>query len=116
MDFFERLVSTLEYQGKNQKELALYLQCTASTVNSWIKRKSMPAADTALRVSNFLNVSLEYLLTGKERTPELRNEEEKEIIQKFRAISDHDKNMVKTVLDTAYLHSLQGNKNARETL
>ncbi|WP_147612305.1 helix-turn-helix transcriptional regulator [Treponema pectinovorum] len=64
MTFSERVLEELEYKGSNQKELADFLKVRPSTVNAWIIRNSMPAVDVAYKVAKYLNVSLEYLLTG----------------------------------------------------
>ncbi len=58
------VVSELEYQGKPRKWLAEEVGIDVSTIGTGIRRKSMPQADIALRISKALNVSLEYLLSG----------------------------------------------------
>lgn len=63
--FAKRVISELEYQGKSQKELADFLGTKSSTVRSWITRDSVPAADVAQKVADYLNVPLRYLLTGE---------------------------------------------------
>lgn len=63
--FSDRLLDELTYYGYSQADLARHLGVRQSTVQTWIQRGSIPAADTALRIADFLNVSLEYLVTGK---------------------------------------------------
>ncbi len=71
MAFIKNVVEELEFQGKTQSQLAEYLGVNKAAISMWIKRDSIPAADTAYKVAQFLGVSLEYLLTGrKESAPE----------------------------------------------
>lgn len=71
-EFAKRLFDELDFQNKTQKQLADFLGTKSSTVHGWSIRDSIPAADTAYKVAQFLGVSLEYLLTGqkKEEAPE----------------------------------------------
>ena len=62
MNFWEKVDSELKYLGKTRKELASYVEIDVANISFGIKRNSIPYADTALKVANFLGVSLEYLL------------------------------------------------------
>ena len=66
MGFWQNVESELQYQGISRKELALNAKISYSGIGLGLERDSMPGADTALRVSKVLNVSIEYLLTGNE--------------------------------------------------
>lgn len=62
MSFWKNVDSELSYLGKTRKELATEIGFDVTNISFGIKRNSVPAADTALKVSKFLGVSLEYLL------------------------------------------------------
>lgn len=51
--------------GKS-KELARYLGIDESTVTGW-KKGSYPSSKYVIGISQFLNVSIDWLLTGKEK-------------------------------------------------
>ena len=87
--FSERLLEELNYVGYSQADLARFLRVRQSTVQTWIQRGSIPAADTALKIADFLNVSLEYLVTGK------KDESKKSKIE----LSDFEKNLLKESAD-----------------
>lgn len=87
--FSERLLEELNYVGYSQADLARFLGVRQSTVQTWIQRGSIPAADTALRIADFLNVSLEYLVTGK------KDESKKSKIE----LSDFEKNLLREAAD-----------------
>lgn len=67
--FAETLLSELERKNLTQKQLADFLETKSSTIHSWIMRDTIPSADVALKVAKFLNVSVEYLIDGKENKP-----------------------------------------------
>lgn len=75
MSFMSNVVSELKYQGKTQSALAEFLGLKKGTITAWIARDSVPAADVALRVADFLGVPLSYLVTGEraEAAPTLRD-------------------------------------------
>lgn len=107
--FAERFLYELDCKGCTFKEIADFLGIGASTVKSWVYKGSIPAADTALKVARFLNVSLEYLITGEEREPRKEStihdfvtDEEYNYLYKYRALPNHDKIMMKKIIDAAY--------------
>lgn len=65
MSFVNNVLSELNYQGKSQSDLANSIGLKKSTISMWITRDSVPAADVAQRVADFLGVPLRYLLTGE---------------------------------------------------
>ncbi|WP_147612304.1 helix-turn-helix domain-containing protein [Treponema pectinovorum] len=65
MTFSERLFEELEKQGKKKIDLANFLGVNKSIVSAWDVRNSTPAVDVAYKVAQFLGVSVEYLVTGK---------------------------------------------------
>jgi len=50
---------------KTQKELARLLGVAQATVSDWINGEKLPSMDTAIKISNKLGCSTEWLLTGK---------------------------------------------------
>lgn len=65
MSFVNNVLSELSYQGKSQSDLADSIGIKKSTISMWITRDSVPAADVAQKVADYLNVPLRYLLTGE---------------------------------------------------
>lgn len=72
MNFWNRVIEELKYQGKTRKWLAAAAKLDASTIGTGVKRDSIPNADMAWRISKVLNVPIEYLLYGK--TENLKSE------------------------------------------
>lgn len=91
MTFVERVLNELEYQGKTKSELADYCGLTRSAFSMWITRNSIPAADTALKVARFLNVSVEYLIDGVEKDQSAADKCVLQIIELLKNFNPADK-------------------------
>ena len=102
MNFWKKVDSELIYLGKTRKELANAIGFDAANISFGIKRNSIPAADTALKVSRFLGVSLDYLLDmceeENQNSKNLLNSKISEIENKLRRFSDSDLNAVLTMV------------------
>ncbi len=95
MGFWKKVDEELDYLGKSRKELASAIGFDVTNISFGIKRNSIPAADTALKIAQFLGVSLEYLLdfqTVPKNSTE--NSQIKEIENKIRRFSQNDLNVV----------------------
>ena len=64
MNFWETVDSELKYQNKERKDLANAAGFDVSNIGKGIKNGGVPLADTAVRIAQFLNVSVEYLVSG----------------------------------------------------
>lgn len=74
MTFFERVNEELEFQEKTKSDLARFLGVAPTTVQSWQSRGNYPPVDVALKIANFLNTSVEYLVTGENPTHRKQSE------------------------------------------
>ena len=100
MNFWKKVDSELTYLGKTRKELANAIGFDAANISFGIKRNSIPAADTALKVSRFLGVSLDYLLDmTDENSQETQNPQILEIENKLRRFSQNDLNAILTLIN-----------------
>lgn len=84
-DFLKRVLEELDFLNASKADIARFLNVRKSTVYSWFERDTIPAADTALKIADFLNVSLEYLVTGE------KDESKKSKTE----LSDFEKNLLK---------------------
>ena len=67
MEIIERISELLAERDKTAIELCKILDIQASTMSTWKARKKDPPARYMPAIANYLCVSLDYLLTGKER-------------------------------------------------
>ncbi len=99
--FAETLLYELERKGITQKQLADFLETKSSTIHSWIVRDTIPAADVALKVAKFLNVSVEYLIDGAiDESP--GDFYIKKIIESLKNFSPADKEKITHIADLFY--------------
>lgn len=100
MNFWKKVDSELSYLGKTRKELATAVGFDVTNISFGIKRNSIPAADTALKVARFLGVSLDYLLDMSESTTQKSiNPQISEIENRLRRFSQNDLNAISTVVN-----------------
>ncbi len=67
MEIIERISELLAERDKTAIELCNILNIQTSTMSTWKARKKDPPARYMPAIANYLCVSLDYLLTGKER-------------------------------------------------
>jgi len=72
----------------SQKDLADIAGVTPPSVFEWKNEGTMPRADTAIKIADFFNVSVKWLITGE--SDDITNEE-KELIFLFKQLDQNDK-------------------------
>lgn len=84
MEIIERIYKLLDEKDKRAYELCQKLDIRTSTMSTWKARTSDPPAKYMKTISDFLGVSLDYLLTGQE-APVRKNttSEEDELLELF---------------------------------
>lgn len=69
MDFRERLFELRRQAGLSQEELANLLGLTRQAVQKWEAGTSRPDMDNLVSLADYFQVSLDFLITGKEPSP-----------------------------------------------
>jgi transcriptional regulator with XRE-family HTH domain len=96
MDIGCRIKELRKKRGLNQPELGKIVNLTGSTISAIEIGKNNPTPDAIIRLCNFFEVSADYLLTGKEGTNDI-SEEEREILSVIR----DDKAMRNAMMEVA---------------
>ena len=66
-DFYARIDELLKERKLTQKDLCQGIGLASNQIyTNWKSRDSMPAADVAFKIAQYLNTTVEYLLTGSE--------------------------------------------------
>ena len=68
-EFWKHVDEELEYNGMNRKTLSREVGFSLGNVGKGIKLGSSPSADTAVKIASVLGVSVEYLVTGENKSP-----------------------------------------------
>jgi transcriptional regulator with XRE-family HTH domain len=101
MGFKENLKTELSYQDMLVKELAAKAGISKKTLDNYLNvRGYMPSADIAVKISQVLGVSVEYLVTGGEISqpkssfrPEILD-----LIQNFKQLNEDDRKLVAAII------------------
>ena len=103
MDFWKRVEEELEFQGKSKKELAILTDIKEQTLHKAFERGSTPSAETALKIAKALNVSIEFLITGKEPSESSENQrldpQIKQLITKLNHFTPKQKKVIFDMAD-----------------
>ena len=90
-------------KGVSQQYLAGILGISQQSVNKYENHNVEPDIATLISMSEFFGVSVDYLI-GRVDNPELSensfSQTEKEIVLKYRTLSDSEKVCVDTLIDT----------------
>lgn len=101
MGFRENLKDELKYQDIRVKELADMTGISKHTLDHYLTEKgSQPQAELAVKIAMALNVSVEFLVMGKDTaTPKHLKPEVLALMNKLNTLSNEDFNLVKSIVD-----------------
>lgn len=92
-------------QNLSMKELGALIGVSESTISLYENGKRQPDYDTLIKISNYFNVSLDYLL-GQNRdlvdTKDTLSLDEKQLIKKYRLLDTYGQKAVNHMLDIEY--------------
>lgn len=94
--FWDNVRSELSYQGKTQIELAKYCGLSVGTLRNKMNLQVLPTFEVAIKIGEFLKVSLEQLLNGIEYSG--LSDEELALIIRFRNLSQSNKRLIKELI------------------
>ena len=67
LDFWRNVKDKLEYEMITQKDLAEKIKISYNTLQSWITKDRLPDAEQAVKIAEYLNTTVEYLVTGNQK-------------------------------------------------
>ena len=79
MEFVERIDDLLKEKNLKRAALCDAIGLTHSAITDWKKRGTIPAGDVCVKIARYLDVDVEYLITGvhKDTNEEKENGEDK---------------------------------------
>ena len=93
----ERIDKLLKERNENRNILAPAVGIRPQTISGWSTRGTIPAADTALNIANYFGVSVEWLLTGRERDG--LSAEERRLVDMWRELDARDRQDVLGIVE-----------------
>jgi DNA-binding XRE family transcriptional regulator len=97
MDFWMRLKNKIKACNTTQEWVAGEINVPFSTFRKWFVRKTYPDAEQCVKIARLLNVTVEYLVSGKDEF--VLYGTEKLVINQFRKLGEHDKENILIILD-----------------
>ena len=102
MSFRENLREAIDFSGLGQKELAYKANISLRNIENYIRENaSVPAADKAVQIAQALDVTVEYLVTGKNLLVESVSSIDPEIKKFILSIKKLPKNKQQIVIQNA---------------
>lgn len=106
MPFGERLKEARLRKGYTQTQLAKKLNIAGSTVTGYEKNNSEPSMLMISKIIDTLGVDANFLLQDEANQKNFENtatpEEFEKIIKKYRALDEHGKEVIETILNLEY--------------
>lgn len=98
--FRENLREELDYQDMTVKELSAATSIPKPTLDCYLSaRQVIPPADIAVKIAGALNVSVEYLVTGKKETGFMpAQQDEKSLLNDLNSIPGNIKEILRTLI------------------
>lgn len=98
MQINERIFYLLEKQNKSAKDLGLFIGVNPSSISGWKNENSFPSSKYIIGISKFLNVSIEYLLTGCDTSSSCLTEDETELLETYQLLDKRGKHKIHTTI------------------
>lgn len=96
MDIIDRIELLRKSKKMSSSELAALIGKTKSTISNWKNRTSKPTVEQLIMLSDYFDVSIDYLATGKEKS---LSEEDNKILSKYKVADNGTKAAVNKLLD-----------------
>ena len=101
--FKERLESEIDYNGFSKTDFAYKAGISLATLNMYLYKNSIPAADTAVKMAEVLNTTVEYLVTGR-NIKNKSNQYEWKKNELLRLLNSLDEQNITFLLEVTKLH------------
>lgn len=88
MTFYERLRLICSEKGFTVTNMLSKLGISTGSTGNW-KKGQLPKGDVLIKISDYLNVSIDYMLTGEYRSD--INKDEKKLIELYRTTPERAK-------------------------
>ncbi len=99
-EFAERIDFVLSKRKQSRKAITTDLNISSSTISSWAAgRGSIPNANIVAQIAEYLNVTTDWLITGKEPKHFECSESEQKHLLSFRLLDERDKLEIEDLIE-----------------
>ena len=100
--FGKRIAELRKKKGLTQIDLAAYLQISRQAYSSYETGKYEVDIKTLCILSDYFNVTADYLIGRQESIPSFLSEEERAHIERYRVLDERGKKTVNSLLEIEY--------------
>lgn len=98
MSVIDRIVDLLQKKGASQADICNYIGIKYNVFTTWKTRETDPPTKYLVQICEFLNVTLEYLLTGEESKSSyeihMENANETMMLNLFRMLTEKEQDRI----------------------
>ena len=80
--FWKRVKTIIKERNTTEKQTAETLNIPLGTWRGWVTKSIIPSASHCIKIAKHLNVSLDYLLIGKEQNSQSKISEIRDLLEK----------------------------------
>ncbi len=110
MKIGERIIQILKNKNLTQKGLADYVGIKQSTISDWKGKGTSPSSEYIIKISEYLNETPYFILTGKNDINNL-TDDEINLLNKYNLLTERNKGKVDTFIDERIKEQEQGKDN-----
>ncbi len=97
--FSDRIDFMLKKMNTNKRNCAEILNLKPQSFTDWKKRGTIPAADTVIKLADYLGVSVRWLVTGEEDGDGGLTADERWMLETWRGLSPDQRGTVRAMLE-----------------
>lgn len=109
----DRIDLILKSRKEKRSDLCRGLGLAETTISTWSSRGTIPAADILNDIAIYLDTSIEYLLTGTDKSG--FSQKEISLIKSYRTLSERDRKIVDNLIATLLSDDSYAQKNIKIT-
>ena len=84
MEFYKKIINLLKIKGISQQKMTVDLSLARNTIYNWKRHNNIPNGETLLKLSEYLNVSVDNLLENENFC---LTDNEQKLINYFRSLN-----------------------------
>ena len=93
-DIGYRVHEILKEKHLTAAALGKYANISTGNISDWKRKGTNPSSDRLALISEFLGVSLEYLMTGKEKSSPPIRDDERELLKYYNALPELERGKI----------------------
>ena len=110
LDLVSNINKVLDKKGVNKTQMLQSLKIPKSSMNNWESNGNIPSGDKLFAIAQYLNVSMEWLITGQEAKNDI-SQEDKELLENYHQLSPDNQSVIQVTMQ-AMLQNQQGKSAA----